>query len=145
MRLVQKDLSITETQLRDYKLRLGLPFPQETYLAQLTELRDRLKAGLSGQNQQDDRELQVSDVAAAIKVLRGTNTVAATASRLDQRPRAAEEPVTTRIRRRSQSQENSVSVASDTSFLDSSYSDAELSAAGIASEIVGSQRSSYGR
>ncbi len=36
-----------ESQLRDYQARLGKPFPHDTYLAELTGLRDQLKAGLS--------------------------------------------------------------------------------------------------
>ena len=45
---VQEDLGIAESQLRDYQARLGAPFPHDAYLAELTGLRDQLKAGLSG-------------------------------------------------------------------------------------------------
>src|SRR6266852_2732107 len=44
---VQQDLSIAESQLRDYRERLGKPFAHERYLSELTNLRDQLKAGLS--------------------------------------------------------------------------------------------------
>ena len=49
---VQRDLAIAESQLRDYQARLGKPFPHDAYLAELTTLRDQLKAGLSGTAQE---------------------------------------------------------------------------------------------
>src|ERR1700722_20508531 len=47
---VRQELTIAESQLRDYQARLGKPFAHEDYLAGLTELRDQLKAALSGGN-----------------------------------------------------------------------------------------------
>ena len=44
----RQDLAIAEGQLRDYQARLGQPFAHDAYLAELTPLRDQLKAGLSG-------------------------------------------------------------------------------------------------
>ncbi len=44
---VRQDLSIAESQLRDYQARLGKPFLHDVYLSELTSLRDQLKAGLS--------------------------------------------------------------------------------------------------
>src|SRR5204863_4242547 len=44
---VRQDLAIAESQLRDYRERLGKPFAHDTYLSELTSLRDQLKAGLS--------------------------------------------------------------------------------------------------
>ena len=43
-----KICAIAEAQLRDYQASLGIPFSHESYLSQLTTLRDQLKAGLSG-------------------------------------------------------------------------------------------------
>ena len=43
----RQDLAIAEGQLRDHQARLGRPFAHDAYLSQLTDLRDRLKAGLS--------------------------------------------------------------------------------------------------
>ena len=43
----RQDLAIAEAQLRDYQARLGKPFAHDAYLAELTGLRDQLKAGLS--------------------------------------------------------------------------------------------------
>ena len=39
----QHDLTIAQNQLRDYEARLGTAFQHETYLTELTELRERLK------------------------------------------------------------------------------------------------------
>ena len=47
---VRQDLVIAESQLRDYRERLGQPFAYEGYLTELTALRDQLKAALSGVN-----------------------------------------------------------------------------------------------
>src|SRR5262249_49195616 len=44
---IRQDRAIAESQLRDYRDRLGKPFQHEKYLSELTELRDQLKAGLS--------------------------------------------------------------------------------------------------
>src|SRR6185312_2535049 len=53
---VRQDLAIAESQLRDYRERLGKPFVHEAYLSKLTELRDQLKAVLSGGNSESDDE-----------------------------------------------------------------------------------------
>ena len=53
---VQRDLGIAQSQLRDYQARLGKPFPHDAYLAELTTLRDQLKAGLSGAAQEPGKE-----------------------------------------------------------------------------------------
>ena len=42
-----QDLTLAQGQLRDYQDRLGQPFVHDAYLAELTDLRDQLKAGLS--------------------------------------------------------------------------------------------------
>ena len=44
---MRQDLAIAEAQLRDYQGRLGKPFTLDSYLAEFTTLRDKLKAGLS--------------------------------------------------------------------------------------------------
>src|SRR6059058_4325246 len=51
---VRQDLAIAESQLRDYRERLDKPFPHETYLNDLTDLRDRLKRSLSATAQQPE-------------------------------------------------------------------------------------------
>ena len=44
---VEAGPAIAESQLRDYRERLGKPFAHDAYLSELTNLRDQLKAGLS--------------------------------------------------------------------------------------------------
>ena len=53
---IRQDLAIAEAQLRDYQARLGAPFPHDAYLAELTALRDQLKAGLAGEPAEDGAE-----------------------------------------------------------------------------------------
>jgi N12 class adenine-specific DNA methylase len=98
----RQDLELAETQLRDYQARLGRPFPHDSYLTQLTALRDRLKAGLSGTatEPQAGATPSVSELAAQIKALRASQTIEAPAERARKRGTSAEEPVTARILRR---------------------------------------------
>jgi hypothetical protein len=49
---LQRDLGIAQSQLRDYHARLGKHFLHDTYLSELTTLRDQLKVGLSGAAQE---------------------------------------------------------------------------------------------
>jgi hypothetical protein len=98
----RQDLAIAESQLRDYRDRLGKPFPHEKYLSELTELRDQLKAGLSNTAYQahDEKGPEVAELADRIKALKAANTIEATPQRARHKQAAAEEPVTARIRRR---------------------------------------------
>jgi N12 class adenine-specific DNA methylase len=99
---VRQDLAIAESQLRDYRERLGKPFPHEKYLSELTDLRDQLKAGLSATayQAQDEEGPRTDQLADRIKALKAANTIEATTQRPRQKKVAAEEPVTARIRRR---------------------------------------------
>ena len=99
---VRQDLSIAEAQLRDYKSRLGKPFTLETYLTELTSLRDQLKAGLSGAGHETgkDEGPSVSDLAEKIKAVKAANSIDAAPQRVRQKHSTAEEPITARIRRR---------------------------------------------
>jgi hypothetical protein len=99
---VRQDVAIAESQLRDYRERLGKPFPHEKYLSELTELRDQLKAGLSAAAHEagEGKGPHVSELADRIKALKAANTIEATPQRARQKQAAAEEPVTARIRRR---------------------------------------------
>jgi len=101
---VQRDLGIAEAQLRDYHARLGKPFPHDAYLSELTALRDQLKAGLSGAAHEAGKEEgpSVSEVAERIKSLKAANTIEATPQRNRQKQSTAEEPITARIRRRTE-------------------------------------------
>ena len=99
---VRQDLAIAESQLRDYRERLGKPFAHDAYLSELTSLRDQLKAGLSATayQAQGDKGQDTADLAGRIKTLKAANTIEATPQRARQKQAAAEEPVTARIRRR---------------------------------------------
>ena len=104
---VRQDLYIAESQLRDYQARLGKPFVYDAYLAELTELRDQLKAGLSASaaHQTVKEGLSTSELAEKIKALKAANTIEATPQRVRQKHSTAEEPITARIRRRQEETE----------------------------------------
>jgi hypothetical protein len=99
---VRQDLAIAESQLRDYQSRVGQPFDHDAVLSELTSLRDHLKACLSGTKPEEGTEprANVSELAERIKALKAANTVEAPPERAGRRRSSAEEPVTTRIRRR---------------------------------------------
>jgi hypothetical protein len=99
---VRQDLAIAESQLRDYRERLGKPFAHDAYLTELTNLRDQLKAGLSATHHDDGNEdgPTVSDLAEKVKALKAANTIEAAPQRVQRKQAAAEEPITARIRRR---------------------------------------------
>src|SRR5271157_80862 len=101
---VRQDLAIAESQLRDYQARLGKPFPHDAYLSELTSLRDQLKARLSGAAQEPGNEPgpSVSELAERIKALKAANSGEAAPQRIGQRRSSAEEPITARIRLRTE-------------------------------------------
>ncbi len=98
----RQELTIAESQLRDYQARLGKPFLHDAYLDELAGLRDWLKAGLSGRTPDAGTESQegVSELAEQIKALKAAHNVEAVPQRVQRKQAAAEEPVTARIRRR---------------------------------------------
>jgi hypothetical protein len=102
---VERDLGIAESQLRDFQARLGKPFPHDRYLSQLTDLRDQLKAGLSATGHEPGKSEapSVSELAERIKALKGANTIEAAPQRMQSKQAIAEEPITARIRRRTES------------------------------------------
>jgi len=113
---LQQDLSIAESQLRDYQVRLGKPFLHDAYLTELASLRDQLKAGLSAGPQESDGESlpTVSELAEKIKTLKAGHTIEPTPERARQKQLSAEEPVTARIRRRAEAgTAESPAIASD--------------------------------
>jgi hypothetical protein len=95
-----QDLAIAQGQLRDHQARLGRPFPRDGHLSELTDLRDQLKAGLL-QATQEPGTPAVAELAERIKSLKAAHTIDATPERTVRRL-AAEEPVTARIRRRTE-------------------------------------------
>jgi hypothetical protein len=102
---LKKELDVARAQLRDYQARLGIPFAHDGYLAELTSLRDALKARLSGSPSEPAGETGpgVGELAGRIKALRAAHAIDAPPGRAPQKQAAAEEPVTTRIRRRAAS------------------------------------------
>jgi len=70
----------------------------------LTSLRDQLKSGLSAsaQTQGEEAGPSVSDLADKIKALKAAHSIEATPQRARQKHSSAEEPVTARIRRRTE-------------------------------------------
>jgi N12 class adenine-specific DNA methylase len=99
---IRQDLAIAESQLRDYRERLDKPFLHETYLNDLTDLRDRLKRSLSATAQQaeEGKEPRSSKLAAKIKALVASHSIEAAPQRDRPKQSTAEEPITARIRRR---------------------------------------------
>jgi N12 class adenine-specific DNA methylase/predicted RNA methylase len=95
----RQELAIAQGQLRDFDTRLGRPFAHEAYLTELTDLRDRLKAGLS-ETAPEPNATPLSELAGRIKALTAAHTIDAAPERTAARRLAAEEPVTARIRRR---------------------------------------------
>jgi N12 class adenine-specific DNA methylase len=99
---IRQDLAIAESQLRDYKERLGKPFLHDSYLAELTTLRDQLKTGLSVKTPEPGTSApSVSELAEKIKALIASRSLEAPPQRRATRGFSGEEPITTRIRRRS--------------------------------------------
>jgi hypothetical protein len=97
----RQELDVAQRQLHDYQARVGQPFPHAAYLDQLSALRDQLKAGLSGAERKEG-EPTVAELAERIKVLRAANTVEAPPQRTAKHRTSAEEPVTSRLRRRAE-------------------------------------------
>lgn len=102
IRAAQQERAIAEGQLRDYRSRLGAPFPHEEYLTRLTSLRDQLRSALSGTPSDSAPEPlpDAADVASRIKAFKAAHTIEGTPDRAERKRTLAEEPVTTRIRRR---------------------------------------------
>lgn len=113
---VRHDLGIAESQLRDYQARLGQAFPHEAYLAELTGLRDQLKAGLSASaaTLPDDKRPNTSELVERIKALKASHAIEPAPERARRNQTAAEEPVTARIRRRTKLQQPSADMSSET-------------------------------
>jgi N12 class adenine-specific DNA methylase/predicted RNA methylase len=99
--LTAQELAIARGQLRDHEARIGRTFPHDSYLSELTDLRDRLKSGLSQATPEPGTET-VAELAERIKTLKAAHTIDAAPTRTASRRIAAEEPVTARIRRKSE-------------------------------------------
>src|SRR5262249_19241229 len=102
-----RDISIAQGQQRDYEARLGAGFAHAGYLEELTTLRNQLEAALAS-NAQQVSAAPVSTVGAIverIKTLQAAHTLDAAPQRTAPRSTATvEEAITTRIRRREQTE-----------------------------------------
>jgi hypothetical protein len=94
-------LEIAQNQHRDHEARIGRPFVHDAYMAERTALRDQLKAGLS-QATPEPGTPPVAELSERIKALKAAHTIDAAPERTASRRIAAEEPVTARIRRRTE-------------------------------------------
>jgi hypothetical protein len=99
---LRQDLTIAQSQLCDYESRLGKPFLQEKYHAELLALRDQLKISLSATTQQTTEDTGPStwELARQINELKATQQIEASPERPRQVLIAAEEPITIRVRQR---------------------------------------------
>jgi N12 class adenine-specific DNA methylase len=101
---VRQELAVAKGQLRDYQARLGKPFAHESYVSELTALRDQLKTSLSATNPDAGKEsaLQAFEVAAKIKAVKSAHKIEGAPERTGTRRSSAAEPITARIRRRAE-------------------------------------------
>ncbi len=99
----RRELALADTQLRDYRDRLGATFAHEDYLKELRDLRDQLRLALSGNTPEPGAAgiPTTGELAARITSLRSEHAIEGTPERTAPRTLArAEEPVTRRIKRR---------------------------------------------
>jgi N12 class adenine-specific DNA methylase/predicted RNA methylase len=99
----RKDLGIAESQQRDHQARIGKPFAHDAYMVELSQLREQLKSSLSGMAPEPGAERlpPVAELADRVKALTSAHSIEPAPQRQAARKaRAAEEPVTTRIRQR---------------------------------------------
>jgi hypothetical protein len=98
---IREELAIADSQLRDYQARLGADFAYDGYFSKLAALRDDLKTRLSGRKSDArTKDLSVTELAERIKELKASQTIEAAPQRARQKHATAAEPVTARIRRR---------------------------------------------
>ena len=98
-----KELAIAEGQLRDYEARLGEPFVHDVYHRELTQLRDQIRTALSDPAPEPGAESlpSAAELSERIQALKAGHTIDPAPDRQSKRSvRAAEAPVTTRIRER---------------------------------------------
>jgi hypothetical protein len=96
----RNDLTIAQNQLRAYEARTGTAFPHDSYVTELTELRDRLKAALATPAEHGAEIPALTERITALKV---SQSIEASPERHTPRAAAtAAEPVTVRIRQRMQ-------------------------------------------
>jgi hypothetical protein len=93
---IRADLAVKQGRLRDYESRLGKTFAHEGYQRGLTDLRDRLKLGLSEHPLKGLKP--TAELTERIKALKAANSVeAAPEWTITRKMARAERPVTARI------------------------------------------------
>jgi hypothetical protein len=98
---LRQDLALAQAQLRDYEARLGQPYPHDTLLSAIAEVRDRLEACLSGASPEPATgPPPTAPLIERFKALLIPASAEPPSERGVNRLPAAEEPVTTVIRRR---------------------------------------------
>ncbi len=113
----RQNLSVAESQLRDYKSTLGKSFQHDAYLFELTDLREKLKFRLSAMSHQDDEGPSTPELAARIQALKAAHTIEANPNRArKQSSSAAETPVTVRIRQTNEAEQGIDSAPADTAL-----------------------------
>lgn len=103
---LQQRLNLAQSQLQDYQSRLGNLFAHESYLDELTDLRNKLQAHLShhagaapAETPVEGESMSIAEITTRMKSLKDSHTLDAAPARTASKPISAEEPVTTRIRR----------------------------------------------
>ena len=99
----RQDLAIAEGQLRDHQARLGRAFAHDAYLAELTGFTRPAQGRTVAGDARAAGTPPVAELAERIKSLKAAHTIDAAPERTAPRRIAAEEPVTARIRRRTES------------------------------------------
>ncbi|VTS00593.1 dna methylase : Helicase, C-terminal OS=Blastopirellula marina DSM 3645 GN=DSM3645_28052 PE=4 SV=1: Methyltransf_26: SNF2_N [Gemmata massiliana] len=73
-----RELELARAQFRDYEARLGRPFAHAAYLDELTDVRDRLKAALSGAPTEGEPDAaELAERITALKAAHGAEAVSA--------------------------------------------------------------------
>jgi hypothetical protein len=98
IRQLKAEIALKKGQLKDYESRLGKTFEHEEYASQLSDLRDKLKLGLS--EKAPEGGTPTAELAEQIRKLRESVNVEAVTERTVRKAVRAERPVTARIRER---------------------------------------------
>jgi N12 class adenine-specific DNA methylase len=120
----EADLQLAETQLADYSQRIGNAFSLESYLNELTTLRNLLKESLSATAAAQGTAGDVTATASRIKELIASADSRTASARTESREVSAEEPIAQRVRRRleaeahDESAERDLPVPNTTRFVD---------------------------
>jgi len=98
---LRRELALSETKLRDFEDRLGAVFPHERYIAELSALRDELKAALSASQPEGapPKGRTAGEVSGLITALRETHVIETVPVRRPGAAARSERPATARVRK----------------------------------------------